>query len=233
MTDEDARLSRSMGKSSEVGGEAIAAFARLHGLTERQREIVARVVEGRSNEAIEGDLRIALPTVKNHLSSVFRKAGVESRYGIMHGVLSLGAASGSRDPPGRGADGPLDLPARGDGDPLRVRRPLPRRSPRPAARPPRLEPLEARAPGPRARRGRHPPLVAGRVAAHRAGARAQRVLREAASAEDSDPAHLASPLSRGLRSSMICAEAHRFLLKTYLPSRVTNTLSQAGNWDST
>jgi DNA-binding NarL/FixJ family response regulator len=47
--------------------------AGLARLTEREREILTRIAEGRSNLAIAGDLHLAIRSVEKHISSVFIK----------------------------------------------------------------------------------------------------------------------------------------------------------------
>lgn len=49
------------------------------GLSEREMEILHYVVRGSSNREIGGSLFISEKTVKNHLSSIFRKLSVEDR----------------------------------------------------------------------------------------------------------------------------------------------------------
>lgn len=49
------------------------------GFTPRERDILALLVEGRSNRAIAAVLAIAERTVETHLTSMFAKASVESR----------------------------------------------------------------------------------------------------------------------------------------------------------
>ncbi len=49
------------------------------GLTERQREIVAAVVDGFTNRDIARHFSISEQTVKHHLTSIFEKVGVENR----------------------------------------------------------------------------------------------------------------------------------------------------------
>ena len=49
------------------------------GLTERELEVLAALVEGKSNKAIARTLWLAEPTVKFHLTRIYRKLGVTSR----------------------------------------------------------------------------------------------------------------------------------------------------------
>ena len=52
-------------------------------MPERQRQILQLVAKGRSNKQIADELSIALPTVKNHLSVLFRKYGVTNRVRLL------------------------------------------------------------------------------------------------------------------------------------------------------
>ncbi|CAN5916128.1 response regulator transcription factor [soil metagenome] len=72
-----------------LAGRVAASAARLHvgefwpgahmGLTQRESEVLALVVAGRSNRAIAGELVIAEETVKSHTRSIYRKLEVEDR----------------------------------------------------------------------------------------------------------------------------------------------------------
>ncbi len=53
------------------------------GLTEREREIVPLLIDGLTNDEIAGKLFISPHTVKNHVTSIFRKADVESRFELL------------------------------------------------------------------------------------------------------------------------------------------------------
>ncbi|CCO07032.1 response regulator [Desulforamulus hydrothermalis] len=67
----------------------LAEFSRLscgdhtekkhHLLTEREIEVLKQVAKGQSNKAIAKTLFISEKTVKNHLTSIFNKIGVEDR----------------------------------------------------------------------------------------------------------------------------------------------------------
>ena len=52
-------------------------------LTERERDILPLLVEGLSNEEIAARLFISYHTVKNHVTSIFRKAGVANRFELL------------------------------------------------------------------------------------------------------------------------------------------------------
>jgi DNA-binding NarL/FixJ family response regulator len=70
------------------------ADADPYGLTERQREIIAAVVDGLNNREIAGRLRISEHTVKHHLTQVFNKTGVSTRLELAllathHGLVSI------------------------------------------------------------------------------------------------------------------------------------------------
>lgn len=51
----------------------------LEALTEREREILALIADGRTNKAIARDLGIALGTVKVHAKHILKKLGLNSR----------------------------------------------------------------------------------------------------------------------------------------------------------
>lgn len=48
-------------------------------LNKREYEILKLIIEGYSNQAIAGQLFIALPTVKTHISNLYSKLSVKSR----------------------------------------------------------------------------------------------------------------------------------------------------------
>jgi DNA-binding CsgD family transcriptional regulator len=61
-------------------------------LSDRESEIVPLIVEGLSNEAIAAKLFISPHTVKNHVTSIFRKSGATNRFELLKRI-SAGKAS--------------------------------------------------------------------------------------------------------------------------------------------
>jgi DNA-binding NarL/FixJ family response regulator len=92
---------RSLLASSFIRRATAKQAANLHGgqiaaLTEREREIIALIGEGLRNDQIALRLGVADKTVRNHLSVVFNKLGVNDRLGLVvyayqHGLAHLPA----------------------------------------------------------------------------------------------------------------------------------------------
>ena len=59
----------------------------LSDLTNREREIVSMVVQGKSNKETGDQLYISEKTIKFHLTSIYRKLGVTSRAQLIVLVL--------------------------------------------------------------------------------------------------------------------------------------------------
>lgn len=73
--------------SSDVGdalAARLASAAERWSLSERQREVLAGVVRGRSNKEIAADLACAENTVEYHLTTTLKKVGVDSRAALTH-----------------------------------------------------------------------------------------------------------------------------------------------------
>ena len=64
------------------------AFLARYNITDREREIILKVVQGKSNADIAGELFISLATVKTHLHNIYRKLDVDSRYDLLARVRS-------------------------------------------------------------------------------------------------------------------------------------------------
>lgn len=68
--------------------EVSESFLTRYGITDREREIILKVVQGKSNADIAGELFISLATVKTHLHNIYRKIGVDSRFDLLAKVRS-------------------------------------------------------------------------------------------------------------------------------------------------
>jgi DNA-binding NarL/FixJ family response regulator len=69
-------LDRFAGTLPAADGRQVLAIAYL---TEREREILTLLASGRSNAELANELYLSEPTIKTHLSSIFRKLGVRDR----------------------------------------------------------------------------------------------------------------------------------------------------------
>ncbi len=72
------------------------------GLTERQMQVLALVMEGKSNKAISRTLSLAEHTVKNHLTAIFKALQVTSRTEAVIAVGRLAGPPASRRETGTG-----------------------------------------------------------------------------------------------------------------------------------
>src|SRR5262249_11182537 len=61
-------------------------------LSKREREVVAYLVEGRTNREIAKTLGISQHTVKNYLFKIFEKVGMSNRVELVFNLLSSGAS---------------------------------------------------------------------------------------------------------------------------------------------
>ncbi|MGW7380667.1 response regulator [Streptomyces sp. NPDC054794] len=64
----------------------------IEGLTEREREVLALVGQGRSNSEIAGDLFITVATAKSHVSRLFTKLGARDRVQLVITAYEVGLA---------------------------------------------------------------------------------------------------------------------------------------------
>jgi len=63
-------------------------------LTPREKEVLAEIVEGSSNQEISYKLKISEKTVKNHVSSILRKLGLHDRtqaavYAVKNNIINI------------------------------------------------------------------------------------------------------------------------------------------------
>ena len=66
----------------------------LNTLSEREREVLARLLSGERVPSIATQLHISPHTVRNHLKSIYRKLGVGNQSELIEHVRSLDAKSG-------------------------------------------------------------------------------------------------------------------------------------------
>jgi len=57
-------------------------------LTRRETDILRRVIDGLKNTEISGDLSISEQTVKDHLSNIYMKVGVENRFDLIRILIN-------------------------------------------------------------------------------------------------------------------------------------------------
>jgi DNA-binding CsgD family transcriptional regulator len=79
-------------KNTAAGNIAnnLSNFCEKFGISKREQEIIIQVMQGKSNKDIEKILFISHNTVKNHLYSVYQKAGVKSRSELIHHISETG-----------------------------------------------------------------------------------------------------------------------------------------------
>lgn len=58
-------------------------------LTPREKEIIDLVAQGYLNKQIAYNLRVGEQTIKNHLSKIFRKLGVNNRTGAVVEIIKI------------------------------------------------------------------------------------------------------------------------------------------------
>lgn len=63
-------------------------FLSKYGITDREREIILKVMQGKSNADIASELFISLATVKTHLHNIYKKIGADSRFDLLAKVRS-------------------------------------------------------------------------------------------------------------------------------------------------
>lgn len=71
------------------GGAALPAPIKVGGVTQREREILSWLREGKSNQQIADQLGISALTVKNHVQKILRKLGATNRAQAVAQAMSL------------------------------------------------------------------------------------------------------------------------------------------------
>ncbi|GAC1356710.1 MAG: hypothetical protein PVS3B1_03220 [Ktedonobacteraceae bacterium] len=83
-----------MGGRIEVPGSSIASEERDDGLTARERETLILVARGMVVKEIARSLKVSEKTVRNHISSIYRKLSLYDRsqlviYALKKGLLDI------------------------------------------------------------------------------------------------------------------------------------------------
>ena len=89
------RVRAGLGREASRRGRAQGAANmadRLAGLTDREREIMARIVAGKLNKVIADELQIAVRTVEVHRARIFSKMGVRSAVELAGLLASSGSS---------------------------------------------------------------------------------------------------------------------------------------------
>jgi FixJ family two-component response regulator len=68
--------------------ERLAARRALAALTDRQRDILERIVEGQSNKIIAADMGVSRRTVENHRAAIMKRLGVSSASTMIQTTLA-------------------------------------------------------------------------------------------------------------------------------------------------
>jgi DNA-binding NarL/FixJ family response regulator len=84
------RAAERPGSAQQAAADAPRPTPEVLGLTGRQLEVLALLMEGRNNKLIGRALDLAEPTVKNHVSAILRALGVTSRTEAVLAVSRLG-----------------------------------------------------------------------------------------------------------------------------------------------
>lgn len=84
---------------------AVARLANAAKLTERERDILDRVLQGRLNTEIGEELGISKATVKWHMHNIFTKTGATTREALLREALQLGRSGPRPDDEDDGGEG--------------------------------------------------------------------------------------------------------------------------------
>jgi len=83
--------------ASVPGPNALSRLTESHGLTKREQEIVGLILTGKDNVDIHKALFISPGTVRNHVSSIYRKLGLKNRYQLLVLARTNGAGESAFD----------------------------------------------------------------------------------------------------------------------------------------
>ena len=84
-----ARNAMSIGGQTPTNGAAVTGLSDL-GLTERQRQVLALLIQGKPNKIICRELGLAEGTIKTHIAAILRALNVSSRTQAIYSLSRLG-----------------------------------------------------------------------------------------------------------------------------------------------
>ena len=69
--------------------DLIGILGESYKISKREQDVVALLIDGKSNREIEKSLFISPSTVRNHISVIYKKVGINSRGQLMSLILKL------------------------------------------------------------------------------------------------------------------------------------------------
>lgn len=76
-------------RKQALARDILPYFAKKHGLTPREQEIMAYVIEGMDNYQISRELQVSIGTVKTHTHHLFKKTGTKSREDLLQAFWAM------------------------------------------------------------------------------------------------------------------------------------------------
>jgi DNA-binding CsgD family transcriptional regulator len=96
-----ARIAAEVGAAGVLTPGFSGSFMGLTELTERQNEILRRLLRGQRISAIARDLYVSPSTVRNHLSAIYKALGVKSQPELIRRILTQGPPTACRNKVGK------------------------------------------------------------------------------------------------------------------------------------
>jgi DNA-binding CsgD family transcriptional regulator len=77
--------------------DSVADALSRYGVSNRETEVVRLLIQGKSYRDIQENLRISMPTVKTHVSNIYRKMSIRNRWQLLR-ILQIVDSKPVRDP---------------------------------------------------------------------------------------------------------------------------------------
>ena len=72
----------------EAKKKLLSIYSKKNNLSRREAEVLAEVIDGRTNAEISDKLSISVSTVKKHVYNIFNKTGVSSRSQLLNFIFT-------------------------------------------------------------------------------------------------------------------------------------------------